>query len=382
MKNFEFVQSIPAQTTLGEPDIREALEVWLEMINSAKKTICIGQFYINSIPTEPMEQVLQALIKAGERGVSVRMVTEKMMSNIYPQSIERLNKMKNIEVRLIESAALLGGIMHAKYIVVDGEDSFLGSQNFDYLSLTQIHEMGIRVKNKKFAEKILEVFVLDWELCETKKMPEINNPGSAPLEFVDIEYNGQPFKIAPVFSPQPLLPSTVSAELPHIVNLINSAKFSIFLNVMEYSPKSQYKPDLYFDDLDGAFRRVAARGVNVKILATDWCMKNPNINYLKSISMLPNIEVKLMTIPRLKERYLPYARVSHCKYLVIDKARAWIGSSNWEPDYFFNSRNVSAIIEGAAPVLKLREIFLNSWTAEYSQYIEPMKNYRQPQITD
>jgi len=70
MKNFEFVQSIPAQTTLGEPDIREALEVWLEMINSAKKTICIGQFYINSIPTEPMEQVLQALIKAGERGVS------------------------------------------------------------------------------------------------------------------------------------------------------------------------------------------------------------------------------------------------------------------------------------------------------------------------
>lgn len=382
MKNFEFVQSFPAETTLKDPEIREAQEVWIDMFNSAKETICIGQFYINSIAGQPMEDVLQALINASKKGVKIRMVTDKSMCGIYPGSIERLNKCENIEVRLLDTSVLLKGVMHAKYIVVDESDCFLGSQNFDYLSLTQIHEMGIRVINKTFASQILEVFELDWELCNTKCMPQIENPGKGEPKFVEVEYKNQSFKIAAVASPIALTPSNVPAELPLIVKIINEAKFSIFLNVMEYSLKSQYLPTLYFDDLDGALRRAAARGVNVKMLVTDWCFKSSGIHFLKSLSFIPNIEVKIMTIPRLKDKYLPFARVSHCKYLVIDKSKCWLGSSNWEPDYFFNTRNISSIMEGAAPTVKLRQIFLNSWTAEFSEYIEPMRNYPAPQIMD
>lgn len=382
MKNFEFVQSYPAETTLKDPDMRDAKDVWLDMIIGAREKIDIGQFYINSIPGEAMEPILNALIDKAKENVKIRMVCEKVFYGMYPQSIDMLNQNENIEVRVIDTNSITTGIMHAKYIVVDSKETFLGSQNFDYLALTQIHEIGIRLVDETFAAQVTEVFEMDWELCKNPEKPEIENMGSAAPVFVDAEYNGENFKIAAVFSPTTLLPASVPAELPHIVSIIDEAKQSVLLTAMEYSPKSQFNPNLYSDALDGALRRAAARGVNVKLMVTNWCQKHPNIDYLKSLSLIPNIEVKIMSIPRLVDKYVPFSRVSHCKYIISDKAKCWLGSSNFEPDYFINSRNVSSIMTGFTPTVKLREFFFNSWTSDYVEYIDPSKEYRLPQILD
>ncbi len=43
--------------------------------------------------------------------------------------------------------ALFGnGVMHAKFLIVDGASFYLGSANFDWRSLTQVKEMGVRVR--------------------------------------------------------------------------------------------------------------------------------------------------------------------------------------------------------------------------------------------
>jgi phosphatidylserine/phosphatidylglycerophosphate/cardiolipin synthase-like enzyme len=361
--------------------MRHSTEVWLEMINNAKKSLNIGQFYIQSKPGQPMELIIQALVEAGKRGVNIRIVIDKMFYDmLYPQDADFLNKQKNIEVRQIDMGKITGGIMHAKYIVADDENVYLGSTNFDWLSLTNVHEIGVRLDNQHFAKYVNEVFETDWELCKKAKLPEFKGrKGKLPV--YKTKFEGQTIKVTPVFSPESTTPKKCPVELDHIIDYIDSAKNSIFFNVMEYSCKSKYA-ELFTQKYDSAFRRAAARGVNVKILASHWSMVQPNVDYLKSISVLPNVEVKFLTIPRLKDKYMPFSRVQHCKYLMIDKEKSWLGSSNWEPDYFLRSRNVSILMEGYAATARLRQMFLNSWTSEYAQYIDVTKDYPKPQVMD
>jgi len=56
MSTLEFVQTVPWEANLEEKGMRHSLEVFLEMINNAKKTLDIQQFYIFSLKNQPMER--------------------------------------------------------------------------------------------------------------------------------------------------------------------------------------------------------------------------------------------------------------------------------------------------------------------------------------
>ena len=64
----ELVESIPEETSLDNPDIRNTQEVWLEMINSAQKTLDIEQFYISNEKGEPLDTVLECYCCCGQKG--------------------------------------------------------------------------------------------------------------------------------------------------------------------------------------------------------------------------------------------------------------------------------------------------------------------------
>ena len=85
VQNIELVESIPVETTLDNPDIRNTLEVWLEMINSAETTLDIEQFYISNEKGEPLDIILGAIIAAGKRGVKVRIIIDSKMYKTYPE---------------------------------------------------------------------------------------------------------------------------------------------------------------------------------------------------------------------------------------------------------------------------------------------------------
>ncbi len=380
MSSLEFVQTVPWETNLEEKGMRHSLEVFLEMINNAKKTLDIQQFYIFSLKGQPMEQILDAIVNAGKRGVKVRVIIDKFFYGMYPQGHDMLNTIKNIEVRTLFLDPITGGIMHAKCIIADDENVYLGSTNLDWLSFTNVHEIGIRIDNKGFALNVKNIFESDWQVCKTEKQPVFKGKRKA-LPVFKTKYAGEEILVSPVASPEVLTPMECGVELEHIVKFIDSAKMSILLNVMEYSPKSQYKP-LYNGAYDDAFRRAAARGVNVKMLVSDWSLHEPNISFLKSLSMIQNVEIKILTIPRLKDKYLPFSRVQHCKYLVIDKEKSWLGSSNWEPDYFVATRNISLLMTGKKTTMTLRQMFLNSWTSDYSEVLDASRQYKRPYIFD
>jgi phosphatidylserine/phosphatidylglycerophosphate/cardiolipin synthase-like enzyme len=132
--------------------------------------------------------------------------------------------------------------------------------------------------------------------------------------------------------------------------------------------------------LDNALRRAAARGVKVHVMAADWSKRKPTIDYLKSLAVIPNIEVKLSTIPEWSGGFVPYARVDHSKFLVVDDHLSWIGTANWEKSYFYNARNVGVVVDNATVNKILKKIYLNNWNSSYSYLVKPEIEYTPPKI--
>lgn len=140
----EIVQSVPLETNLAVPGIRQAQQVWLEMIQSAKTSLDLEQFYVSDQDGEALAPVLQAIEDAAKRGVQVRLLVDSKFYSQYPDSVNRLAQSENCEAKEIDFSKY-GGVQHAKYFVVDGQQAFVGSQNFDWRALSHIHEIGVRV---------------------------------------------------------------------------------------------------------------------------------------------------------------------------------------------------------------------------------------------
>ena len=111
------------------------------MIRSAKRTIDWACFYVASSRGQALDPVLSELSQAAARGVRVRMIFDKQMAKTDPQALAFLLRMPGAAIRVLDFNLIATGSHHAKYLVVDGE-LFLGSQNFDWRSLSQIHELG------------------------------------------------------------------------------------------------------------------------------------------------------------------------------------------------------------------------------------------------
>ncbi|MBI1804883.1 MAG: DUF1669 domain-containing protein [Ignavibacteriae bacterium] len=375
--DFELVESVPIETSLDNPDIRNAHEVWLEMINGAKKSLDIEEFYISDQKGEPLEDILAAIVKAAERGVNVRLIVDARMHKTYPEPTDMLGKQKNIEVRVIDFGKLAGGVQHSKYFIVDGEQIFLGSQNFDWRALKHIHELGVRIKNSQAIKIYEDVFELDWQLSSSSDKSQIASllkHQSYQLPIRIVEGTNDTLVYTPTMSPIGIIPDTMLWDEKAIVHLIDQATRDVFCQFLTYSPIARDKS--YYPILNEALKRAASRGVKVKMIVSDWSIDHPTIDSLKSLAKTSNIEIKFSAIPEWSGGYISFARVEHCKYLVIDSSSCWIGTSNWEKSYFYTTRNLGVVVENQKITNLLRRIFLKGWDGPYTESIKQEIEYK------
>lgn len=373
-EKFEIVESIPSETNLDNPQIRNTTQVWLEMINSAQKTIDIEQFYIANKKNSDLEKVIHALEKKASHGVKIRVIAENNMAKTYPGTIERLQKNDNIETRIISVFNQKHGVQHSKYFIVDKEKVFIGSQNFDWRALEHIHETGLKIEHRQYAQQMTQIFELDWQQSKTGKLRKTQKYGQKTKHTIQI--NNENIEFFPTASPYFNMPQNFYADELAIIESIDNAKESVAIQLLSYSP-SAYKD--YYHKLDNAIRRAANRSVKVKILLSDWCTKEYEIPYLKSLQVLPNVDVKLSTIPQHSSGYIPFARVEHCKFMVIDDNVSWVGTSNWKKNYFYGSRNLGLIVKSEQVNKTLKNIFEKSWDSKYSNLIDITKEYEPKQ---
>lgn len=386
LSDFELVESVPVETILDNPDIRNTHEVWLEMINGATTSLDIEQFYISNKPGEPLEDILNAIIVAAERGVKVRIIVDARMYKTYPQTVDSLGKYKNISTRIIDFGKLAshdgqaGGIQHAKYFIVDGQEIFLGSQNFDWRALKHIHELGVHIKHSDAIKMYQEVFDLDWILSE-KNDPSLVQQFLHMQHFktplIVVENAGDTLKFTPTYSPKGFIPDSTLWDERQIVSLIDNAQSSVLCQFLSYSPVGRDRSP--YSVLDDALRRVAKRGVKVRMIVADWQKGTEAVQYLKTLSQVPNIEVKFSSIPDWSGGYISYARVEHCKYIVVDSSSFWLGTSNGEKSYFHTSRNLGVIVRYPRLTVRLNKIFMKSWDGPYTELIKPEKEYEPKQ---
>lgn len=369
----DLVESAPIETNLDHAEIANAEDVWPAMIAGATRSIDLAEFYLSNAPGSRLERVVQAVEAAADRGVRVRLLCDSMFAKKYPETIDRLAARPGVDVRRFNVGRVMGGVLHAKYFIVDGREVFLGSQNFDWRSITHIQEMGVHLRDAAAARAFTDVFALDWDLAAGAAPRASARVGSFPEIAA-----GERAMVTPVFSPRGFLPDPGSWDLPKLTALIDGAKATVRVQVLTYKTRS--RDGSPFPDLDDALRRAAARGVSVELLVADWSKRRGSVEAVQALARVPGVRARFLDIPPWSGGFVPFARVAHAKYLVIDGARAWVGTSNWEGDYFEKSRNVGVIVEGAAFAAQLDRVFQSGFAGPYAEPVDPDRAYTPPKV--
>ena len=231
----------------------------------------------------------------------------------------------------------------------------------------------MRIDSPVVTAAVDAVFAHDWAVAGGEPLPD-DPVGVGPWTLA--VKGREPVSCTFAASPPMALPPGVPHDLPPLLETIDGAESVLRLHLLSYNPVG--RDGAYWDALDGALRRAAARGVDVRILLSNWAKRAYMLPHIRSLAVLDHVEVRFTNIPEWSSGFVPYARVEHPKYLVADGDRAWLGTSNGSKGYFTNSRNLSFFFEGASIAGDLAAWFDNSWNGEYAETVDPCAPYEPP----
>ncbi|MCA9728491.1 MAG: hypothetical protein KC729_12455, partial [Candidatus Eisenbacteria bacterium] len=256
-------------------------------------------------------------------------------------------------------------------------------QNFDWRALEHIHELGTLIQDDRVAQADGLIFDIGWRAAaDTTFVPpatsartsarETRSEDSSPTIAIGLA-PGDTARVRLSASPPSMLPDAMDPDRARLVELIDGADHELVAQMLSYSVRSRGEVD---STLDRALRRAAARGVQVRLLVSDWqADSEERIRTVQSLAATSGIEVRLSVVAEHSGGYIPFARVEHCKFLVADSREVWIGTSNWGPDYFASTRNVGVTIEHSTLAGMVRRTFEKSWTAPLVRSVEPDSTY-------
>src|SRR6266545_67794 len=259
-------ESRPLQTALGDTSLPTAAEVWVDMLRGATRRVDLEHFYLSRKPGEALDPVLDEIGRAAARGVKVRLLLDAGMHRTYPQPADSLGALANVSVRTVDYHRIAGGVQHAKFMVVDDREAWLGSQNLDWRALSQIHELGARVALEPVAKAFDDVFETDWAASDsTSKAPPVDRkPGKWPIAF---EQDGEKGELWPSANPRAQSPASLPWDRDVLAARLNAAKREIVAQFLSYGVGGRGNVD---STLHKALLAAAARGVRVRLIASDW----------------------------------------------------------------------------------------------------------------
>jgi len=374
--NYDLTESIPVGMDYQTgPVVKSTFESFKHMIDNAKHTLDIAQYYFSLIGQDTMpdseqhscsegQHVLDSLLNALKRGVRMRITLNYNSQTVNDKGDILLNELKQLkelgaEIRFINFQRLLeAGILHTKFIIADDKDLYIGSSNMDWRALTQVKELGITLWDcNLLAKDLLKIFEVYWILGENDSVvpqtwPQELSTGINATHPIQIQLNDHQSQVYMSSSPKELNPFGRTNDLEAVLDVINRADKFINIAVMDYFPVYLFTGrQEYWPDIDTALRRAAVeRGVRVRLMASKWkYTRSALYGYLKSLSAIQrvpskgSINTKMFAIPATDEQLkIPFSRTNHNKYVVTDKD-VLIGTSNWSADYFMNSGGVSFV---------------------------------------
>jgi phosphatidylserine/phosphatidylglycerophosphate/cardiolipin synthase-like enzyme len=136
-------------------------EVAKKLIQEAKHSIQVMMFemgYYDQYPNTPSNLLIKELMNATKRGVRVEVILE------VKEGEDRTTKRNRHTGKVLSE----GGVRviydspskttHAKFMVIDGQLTLLGSTNWTYYALASNNEASVLVRSKEVAKELIDYF--------------------------------------------------------------------------------------------------------------------------------------------------------------------------------------------------------------------------------
>ncbi len=165
---FFLLSTVLASRAIGLPaeDVRVVtdaryFQIARKMIQDAKQSVQVMMFemgYYDQYPNTPSNLLIKELIHAKKRGANVEVILEEKPGE------DRTTKRNRHTGKILSE----GGVKviydspikttHAKFMVVDGELSLLGSTNWTYYALSNNNEASVLIRSREVARALVEYF--------------------------------------------------------------------------------------------------------------------------------------------------------------------------------------------------------------------------------
>jgi hypothetical protein len=286
----------------------------IELVDAATDSIDVAQFTFSNRDIEA------ALVRAHERGVKVRLAMDAAQKN--GDTVSTRLQSAGLQVEFVQGKASGSntGLQHAKYMIVDGDELLMGSNNWSSTGMS-INEENTIVLRSLPGDPMIAAFQCDFQAAFGKKPDEAAacstdevkfTPSSAPVKMIRDELR--------------LATTSVDVLMHHLV----------------------------FGDLLDELSKAAERGVQVRVVVN--AADRAEISGSKW-----NRFFAAGGQVRFKQTNAELFQIMHHKLVVIDGRLAVIGSGNWSGSAFFNNYEFYVRWQEPEVVRPFGELFARLW---------------------
>jgi phosphatidylserine/phosphatidylglycerophosphate/cardiolipin synthase-like enzyme len=147
------ISSSSSVEVLNDGDLFPTL---LKEINSADESVHLIVFEIDN-DDDPTKELIDALVRAKEKGVDVKIVTDGALFNHK----ENYDYLVNLGLDVKSDTNEL--VTHNKLVIIDSEKVIVGSSNWSYHSLVKNHESNVLITNSSIANEFEDYFQEVWD---------------------------------------------------------------------------------------------------------------------------------------------------------------------------------------------------------------------------
>lgn len=279
----------------------------LDAINHSEKSLRIKMFVLSD------PAILQALIAAKKRGVSVRVMLNPARRSGESENEDSRKLLVSTGVDVLDSNPKFD-LTHEKSMVVDDETAFVMSFNWEPKDLTETRDYAVVTKAHHEVAEVAACFDADWDRKEF-----------APSEHSHLIW-------------------CVGNGRQRIGKFIDEAKHTLWLQ------NERYQDPAIIERLV----RARERGVKVHVMARPphKLKKEKLLEGVGGLRILDDVGVKVHKLKGLK---------LHAKLLLADNVRGIVGSINLSPGSFDSRRECAIEVRDEDVVGRLHEVTHQDW---------------------
>ncbi len=295
---FGLAFSAPGPTLWVQPD--DGVKPLIQLIDGAESTIRLKIY----LWTPSRMDVIEALGRAVERGVNVRVLMEREPAGGRP-SMEVISALRDRGVELRLSKPFRFVFVHEKSMVVDDRIAWFGSGNLTGSTFKANREYMLVTARPDWVAEIARVFDADWH-----------------GERIDLS------QARLVWSPDRVVRGVREGNAREkVLGLIRGARSTLFLE----------QAGMVDEEVIAALEEAVRRGVDVRLVGSP-ADPEENTYFVPGAERLRKAGVRL--------RYLPSPYV-HAKVIVADGNTALVGSINMSQSSMNANRELGAILTAA-----------------------------------